>query len=208
MPRVGLGACRAGRECGVWAAAMRVPWGMRRDRIQASSRAGPAGSALRGRTGGRGGGRGTACAACTPRGASCERRMGRAGVLAAAVAAAAVSVRGQPGQWTLTWEDDFSAPTLNTSWWNVANNMTHGDREWQLYLNDEVRRPRLWVRCEAAGRLRRVALVRRVARRCTWRAATWCCVRASGRPTTGPSCTTVGGAVGHGTALHGARRGA
>jgi hypothetical protein len=77
--------------------------------------------------------------------------MGRAGVLAAAVAAAAVSVRAQPGQWTLTWEDDFNAPTLNTSWWNVANNMTHGDQEWQLYLNDEVRRPRLWVRCEAAG---------------------------------------------------------
>jgi hypothetical protein len=50
----------------------------------------------------------------------------------------AVSVSGQPGQWTLTWEDDFSAPTLNTSWWNVADNYTHGNQEWQLYLNDEA----------------------------------------------------------------------
>jgi beta-glucanase (GH16 family) len=40
--------------------------------------------------------------------------------------------------WNLYFEDTFSGNSLNTSVWNVWNNQTHGDREWQLYLADEV----------------------------------------------------------------------
>jgi beta-glucanase (GH16 family) len=37
----------------------------------------------------------------------------------------------------VVWYDDFSF--LNTSNWRVADNYTHGNQEWQLYLKDQVR---------------------------------------------------------------------
>jgi beta-glucanase (GH16 family) len=40
--------------------------------------------------------------------------------------------------WAPVWVDNFSSPTLDKSLWTVRDNMTHGDREWQLYLADEV----------------------------------------------------------------------
>ena len=40
--------------------------------------------------------------------------------------------------WAPVWEDHFTAPALNPALWTVRNNMTHGTREWQLYLADEV----------------------------------------------------------------------
>jgi beta-glucanase (GH16 family) len=40
--------------------------------------------------------------------------------------------------WAPVWLDHFSAPTLNPALWTVRDNMTHGTREWQLYLADEV----------------------------------------------------------------------
>jgi len=40
--------------------------------------------------------------------------------------------------WAPVWLDHFSAPTLNPALWTVRDNMTHGDREHQLYLKDEV----------------------------------------------------------------------
>ena len=42
------------------------------------------------------------------------------------------------GAWTPVWLDHFTEPTLNPALWTVRNNMTHGTREWQLYLADEV----------------------------------------------------------------------
>ena len=40
--------------------------------------------------------------------------------------------------WAPVWEDHFTAPTLNPALWTLRDNMTHGAREWQLYLADEV----------------------------------------------------------------------
>ena len=40
--------------------------------------------------------------------------------------------------WELTWEDDFLGSTLNKSHWNIAHNMTHGDKELQLYMAEQV----------------------------------------------------------------------
>eukprot|EP00054_Salpingoeca_dolichothecata_P004330 m.30215 g.30215 ORF g.30215 m.30215 type:complete len:308 (-) comp14514_c0_seq1:286-1209(-) len=40
--------------------------------------------------------------------------------------------------WVMTWEDDFLGSTINASNWNVAQNFTHGDRELQLYLAEDV----------------------------------------------------------------------
>ena len=40
--------------------------------------------------------------------------------------------------WTPTYFDDFSMPTLDPTLWRVADNYTHGNQEWQLYLKDEV----------------------------------------------------------------------
>ena len=63
-------------------------------------------------------------------------------MLAAVAAAAATATGGTPvsddGQWSLVFEDNFTAPTLNPSSWRVADNFTHGDQEWQLYLEDDV----------------------------------------------------------------------
>ena len=39
--------------------------------------------------------------------------------------------------WLTAFRDDFTGPTLNASSWNTANDFTHGDQEWQLYLADE-----------------------------------------------------------------------
>lgn len=61
------------------------------------------------------------------------------GLLAAlALAPAAAAPLSDDGLWRLVFEDTFSAPTLNASAWNVRNNMTHGDKEWQLYTADNV----------------------------------------------------------------------
>ena len=40
--------------------------------------------------------------------------------------------------WAPVYLDHFTAPTLDPTLWTVRNNMTHGTREWQLYLADEV----------------------------------------------------------------------
>lgn len=40
--------------------------------------------------------------------------------------------------WQLVFVDDFSGTSLNESIWTTRNNMTHGDQEWQLYLDDEA----------------------------------------------------------------------
>jgi beta-glucanase (GH16 family) len=40
--------------------------------------------------------------------------------------------------WAPVWVDHFTAPSLDPALWTVRDNMTHGDREWQLYLQDEV----------------------------------------------------------------------
>ena len=40
--------------------------------------------------------------------------------------------------WTLSFEDDFNGPAINTSTWVVADKMTHGDQEWQLYEASNV----------------------------------------------------------------------
>lgn len=40
--------------------------------------------------------------------------------------------------WAPVYFDEFSSPTIDTSLWRVADNMTHGSQEWQLYLKDEV----------------------------------------------------------------------
>jgi hypothetical protein len=53
-------------------------------------------------------------------------------IIVASVAAAA------PNDWVITFGDDFDGESLNSSRWNVAHNMTHGPRELQLYLSDEV----------------------------------------------------------------------
>ena len=42
------------------------------------------------------------------------------------------------GDWSLVFEDTFSGSVLNRSSWRVANNMTHGSQEWELYLEDDV----------------------------------------------------------------------
>ena len=41
-------------------------------------------------------------------------------------------------QWKLTWTDDFNEPILNSTYWNIANNMTHGNQELQLYMKEQV----------------------------------------------------------------------
>lgn len=41
-------------------------------------------------------------------------------------------------QYTPVFFDDFSSGALDLTRWNVWNNRTHGDKEWQLYLADEV----------------------------------------------------------------------
>ena len=41
-------------------------------------------------------------------------------------------------QYEAVFFDDFSGPTLNPASWNIYDNKTHGDREWQLYLKDDV----------------------------------------------------------------------
>jgi beta-glucanase (GH16 family) len=60
-------------------------------------------------------------------------RMATAVLIACALATSALA-----GEWVVTWQDDFDGPFINTTTWNVANNFTHGDQEWQLYLEDEV----------------------------------------------------------------------
>jgi beta-glucanase (GH16 family) len=40
--------------------------------------------------------------------------------------------------WAPVWLDHFTAPSLDPTLWTIRDNMTHGDREWQLYLKDEV----------------------------------------------------------------------
>lgn len=42
----------------------------------------------------------------------------------------------QPTQ--LTFQDEFTGTALNTSLWNVYNNHTHGPKEYELYMADEV----------------------------------------------------------------------
>lgn len=61
-------------------------------------------------------------------------------VSASSSAAAAPADLGEAGdgQWTLVFEDTFSAPTLNASVWRVADNFTHGDQEWELYTAEDV----------------------------------------------------------------------
>jgi beta-glucanase (GH16 family) len=64
-------------------------------------------------------------------------------LLAAALAALALpnahaSGGADDGQWRLVFEDEFVAPQLNASVWRVANNMTHGGQEWELYTSDNV----------------------------------------------------------------------
>lgn len=49
-----------------------------------------------------------------------------------------ISVLSARAGWAPVWYDDFAAPTLNPALWTVRDNMTHGTREWQLYLADEV----------------------------------------------------------------------
>ena len=41
-------------------------------------------------------------------------------------------------EWQLKWEDNFDGESLNTEFWNVANNKTHGDKELRLYLAEQV----------------------------------------------------------------------
>ena len=50
----------------------------------------------------------------------------------------ALLLNGSISAWAPTYYDDFTAPILNSSLWRVADNMTHGSQEWQLYLADEV----------------------------------------------------------------------
>ena len=52
--------------------------------------------------------------------------------------AVACATADPDGDWALVFEDTFSGAELNRSSWRVANNMTHGSQEWQLYLEDEV----------------------------------------------------------------------
>jgi beta-glucanase (GH16 family) len=59
------------------------------------------------------------------------------GLVVAASLAGANAFEGD-GVWSLVFEDLFSGPELNRSSWRVADNFTHGDQEWQLYLADEV----------------------------------------------------------------------
>eukprot|EP00505_MAST-04D_sp_SCG-Rhode-Island_P000675 Stramenopile-MAST_4_protein_675 len=54
------------------------------------------------------------------------------------LASVVTAVRAAGVQWELTWEDEFRGSVLNTTHWNVANNMTHGDKELQLYVADQV----------------------------------------------------------------------
>jgi beta-glucanase (GH16 family) len=62
------------------------------------------------------------------------------GLLAAPSAAAlvATAAAADDGQWSLVFADTFSAPSINTSAWTVRDNMTHGDKEWELYTKDNV----------------------------------------------------------------------
>jgi beta-glucanase (GH16 family) len=53
-------------------------------------------------------------------------------ILLSCVAAVAVASES----FTVVWYDDFGF--LNTSNWRVADNFTHGNQEWQLYLKEQV----------------------------------------------------------------------
>ena len=55
-----------------------------------------------------------------------------------ASAAASAAAAAASSEWKLTFEDEFDGEALNTSRWNVADNMTHGPEELQLYVKDEV----------------------------------------------------------------------
>jgi len=51
----------------------------------------------------------------------------------------ALRPRDPPGSWVLTMSDDFNAPTLNTSLWNVRNNESHcAPCEAELYVAGRV----------------------------------------------------------------------
>ena len=60
---------------------------------------------------------------------------------AAGADAAAGSAAGSAADasWAVVWQDNFDGDALNTSSWTVADNMTHGDAEWELYLASAVR---------------------------------------------------------------------
>ena len=51
--------------------------------------------------------------------------------------ASTTSLCSEPG-WQVTFEDLFEGPALNTSYWTVAHNLTHGSYEKQLYIKDDV----------------------------------------------------------------------
>ena len=40
--------------------------------------------------------------------------------------------------WELVWEDEFEKDTLQSEYWNIADNFTHGNRELQLYVKEQV----------------------------------------------------------------------
>ena len=40
--------------------------------------------------------------------------------------------------WQLVWEDEFEKDTLQSEYWNIADNFTHGNRELQLYVKEQV----------------------------------------------------------------------
>ena len=61
-----------------------------------------------------------------------------AGLVALAVLLASAAASAASSEWILTFEDEFDGEALNTSRWNVADNMTHGPEELQLYVKDEV----------------------------------------------------------------------
>lgn len=40
--------------------------------------------------------------------------------------------------WELVWEDEFEKDALQSEYWNIADNFTHGDQELQLYVKEQV----------------------------------------------------------------------
>ena len=59
-------------------------------------------------------------------------------IILAGLLIAVAAAEASQSDWTLTFEDNFDGDTLNSSRWNVANNMTHGPLELQLYVSEEV----------------------------------------------------------------------
>lgn len=43
-----------------------------------------------------------------------------------------------PTKWEVVFKDEFEGTKLDTKSWTPRNNMTHGSREYELYMADEV----------------------------------------------------------------------